>query len=165
MKSERETVFAAQQCIRESLRARKLTSANPYACLRRCVCVSVCYVILSRPQLLSHTQQAHQGAQPSGSLLPVSVFFHPSFFLSLSRFLCLSPSFFLLSSCRSSTLWSFLSLQCRCACVGRCLVALTLPGCQVAGQAESVLFILQSSTEHTITHIPYCLIYCISAPF
>lgn len=52
-------------------------------CARRCVCVSVCYVILSRPQLLSHTQQACWGSQPAGPLLPVSVFLHPSFLLSL----------------------------------------------------------------------------------
>lgn len=41
---------------------------------RCCVCVSVCYVILSGPQLLSHTEQACWGAQPTGPLCPVCVF-------------------------------------------------------------------------------------------
>lgn len=50
-----------------------------YVRARRRVCVSVCYVILSRPQLLSHTQQACWGAQLTGPLLPVSVFLHPLF--------------------------------------------------------------------------------------
>lgn len=76
-------------------------SANPYAAVvcvraRRCVCVSVCYVILSRPQLLSHTQQACWGSQPTGPLLPVSIFFHPSFLLSLCLPSSPNPFFFLL---------------------------------------------------------------------
>lgn len=65
---------------------------------RRCVCVSVCYVILSRPQLLSHTQQACWGVQPTGPLFPVSVFLHPLF---------PPPVLFLRSSYRISTVWIF----------------------------------------------------------
>lgn len=45
-----------------------------------CVCVPVCYVILSRPQLLSHTQQACWGEQPTcAPAAHLPVFLHPWF--------------------------------------------------------------------------------------
>lgn len=84
---------------------------HPYMCIcaRGRICVSVCYVILSRPQLLSHTQQAGWRVQPTGPLLLVSVFLHLLYLQSL-----ILPSFFLLSSYRISAVWIFISAGLLC---------------------------------------------------
>lgn len=70
-----------------------------------CVCVPVCYVILSRPQLLSHTQQACWGEQPTcAPAAHLPVFLHPWFspFAQPPPF----PPYFL-PAYRFDTVWIF----------------------------------------------------------